>query len=412
MPDQTHTFEDGEFFNHLYESTLHKVNNMRHVYTLAFVLMLVVASPGLADVAGPRNAGAAENIYGGWIWTSPTNILTPGSPYAYAQVPFWDIAYTSDLRSSNFGFSIPSGATILGIEVIVNRCAIVSGGNITDGYVCLLKNYYVTGVGRENRTTPWPSSMSTVVYGGPSDLWGSTWTPAEINAAGFSVDISARATNMATSGAAYVDYVQVRVTYTMVMPVQLSAFQSQVGSDGVVLTWSTLSETNNYGFFIERRHEREETFTEIPSSFIPGHGTTLDPKSYRYVDDGVSPGIWYYRLRQVDLDGMAHSTDAVRAEVVVADVHDTSVGQWALTQNFPNPFNPATKIRYQIPTASKVTLVVCDLLGQRVVTLVQGEQDAGYHEVIFDATGLSSGVYLYRLQAGDFTQTRKLTVIR
>ncbi len=405
-------FWEGNFFNQRYESTYHKVNNMRHVHTFTFFLMLLVSSPGLAEVAGPRNAGAAANIFGGWIWTNPTNILAPGAPYAYVQVPYWDIAQTSDLRSSNFGFTIPDGATILGIEVIVNRCAIVSGGNITDGYVCLLKNYYVTGVGRENRSTPWPSSMNTVVYGGPTDLWGSTWTPAEINAAGFCVDVSARATNVATSGTAYVDYVQVRVTYTTVMPVQLSAFHSQAGSDGVVLTWSTLSETNNYGFFIERRQEREERFTEIPNSFVPGHGTTLDPKSYRYVDHGVSPGIWYYRLRQVDLDGTAHSTDAVRAEVVVADVQNTPVGEWALTQNYPNPFNPATKIRYQIPTASKVTVVVCDLLGQQVATLVQGEHEAGIHEVSFDATGLSSGVYLYRMQTGDFVQTRTLTVIR
>jgi hypothetical protein len=83
-----------------------------------------------------------------------------------------------------------------------------------------------------------------------------------------------------------------------------------------------------------------------------------------------------------------------------------------LLPNFPNPFNPTTVIRYQLPVAREVHLVVLDLLGQRVATLVQGDQEAGYHEVKFDAPTLSSGVYLYRLQAGDFVQTRKLLLLR
>ena len=83
-----------------------------------------------------------------------------------------------------------------------------------------------------------------------------------------------------------------------------------------------------------------------------------------------------------------------------------------LHQNYPNPFNPSTTIRYGLPSRSHVTLTVFNTLGQQVATLVDGEMEAGYHEAMFGASGLSSGVYLYRLTAGSFVQTRRLVFIR
>jgi len=96
----------------------------------------------------------------------------------------------------------------------------------------------------------------------------------------------------------------------------------------------------------------------------------------------------------------------------VDDLPEALPTSFALHQNYPNPFNPSTTIRYALPQRSYVTLTVFNTLGEQVATFVQGEQEAGYHEVQFDGSGLASGVYLYRLQAGDFVQSLRLTLLR
>jgi hypothetical protein len=90
----------------------------------------------------------------------------------------------------------------------------------------------------------------------------------------------------------------------------------------------------------------------------------------------------------------------------------TVPSQWLLEPNYPNPFNPSTTIRYGVPERSPVSLAIFNTLGQRVTELVNGEVEAGYHEVKFDAAGLPSGVYLYRLQAGGYVEAKKLLMVR
>jgi hypothetical protein len=100
------------------------------------------------------------------------------------------------------------------------------------------------------------------------------------------------------------------------------------------------------------------------------------------------------------------------SELVSVSMPTTEVpASFALAQNYPNPFNPSTTIRYALPHRSRVSLIVYNTLGQQVATLVNGEVEAGYHEVTFNANGLASGVYFYRMTAGDFVQTKRLVLL-
>jgi len=85
---------------------------------------------------------------------------------------------------------------------------------------------------------------------------------------------------------------------------------------------------------------------------------------------------------------------------------------YVLEQNYPNPFNPRTTIRYGIPVYSRVTIMVYNILGQQVAELVNGEVEAGFHEVQFEASNFSSGVYFYRIRAGEYVQTKKLLLLK
>jgi len=94
----------------------------------------------------------------------------------------------------------------------------------------------------------------------------------------------------------------------------------------------------------------------------------------------------------------------------IIDVAGATPSGFLLKQNYPNPFNPSTTIRYELPRASHVTLTVYDVLGQEVATLVDGLEEPGYKSVEWNASAVASGVYFYRLQAGDFIQSMKLVL--
>lgn len=83
-----------------------------------------------------------------------------------------------------------------------------------------------------------------------------------------------------------------------------------------------------------------------------------------------------------------------------------------LNQNHPNPFNASTTIRYVLPQEAEVTIEICDILGRRVERMARGEQHAGYHRVVWDASGMSSGLYFYRIQAGDYVESRKMVLLK
>jgi hypothetical protein len=197
------------------------------------------------------------------------------------------------------------------------------------------------------------------------------------------------------------------------LPIQLASLTATLQSNNLVrLNWTTITETNNYGFEIQKSLGGTQNFQTIQGSFIAGHGTTVEPRHYSYVDASTSPGNWYYRLKQIDLDGTINYTEPVHVQVLTGVDEKSQPAAFALDQNYPNPFNPSTEIRYQIAQGSHVTLKVYNVLGKEVRTLVNERLEKGSYTTSFDATGLTSGVYIYKLTAGAQTFTRKMTLLR
>jgi hypothetical protein len=197
------------------------------------------------------------------------------------------------------------------------------------------------------------------------------------------------------------------------LPIQLSSFTATVVSrTDVQLDWTTLTETNNYGFEVQKSAVSPNNYQTIPNSFVPGNGTTIQPHSYSYTDTTASQGVWFYGLKQIDLDGTVHYTEGIQVDVPTGVDEKSLPTVFALDQNYPNPFNPSTQIQFALPRESIVRLEVFNILGERVATLVNETRPVGYYSERFDATGLASGLYLYRMKAGEFVDTKKLLLLK
>ena len=198
------------------------------------------------------------------------------------------------------------------------------------------------------------------------------------------------------------------------LPVELVSFNAMIVKDNLELNWQTATEVNNYGFEVERSQTpqagqtsnvQSETWQKI--GFVNGHGNSNSRKNYSFEDKNPQAGKVEYRLKQIDTDGKFEYSAVV--EVTVEAPADFS-----LNQNYPNPFNPSTIINYELPMNSHVTLKVYDVLGKEVATLVNTMQNAGRYTLNFSTSqyGMSSGIYFYRLNAGNYSELKKMVVLK
>ncbi len=198
--------------------------------------------------------------------------------------------------------------------------------------------------------------------------------------------------------------VPVAMKITSIVPVEFSSFFAENIDNEVVLKWSTATETNNRGFEIERASTTPvQGWAKI--SFVEGSGTTTEITDYNYRDKITNPGNYIYRLKQIDFDGTVSYSDEIEIDV-------SSPQEFSLYQNYPNPFNPTTTIKFALPVDSKVKINIYNTVGQLVETLIDSEIESGYHEVNFDASRYSSGVYLYQLRADDFVSVMKMILLK
>ncbi len=198
------------------------------------------------------------------------------------------------------------------------------------------------------------------------------------------------------------------------VPVELISFTAENNQDAVILRWNTATEKNNIGFDVERNavkpgSSNPDTWKKI--GFVEGNGTTTEPKIYSFKDAGADDGQVLYRLKQIDLDGTARYSKQIEIEV------NNLPKEFALSQNYPNPFNPSTRIKYDVPVQSQVTLNIYDALGGLVRSLVSEAKEPGRYTITWNGRNnynqpVSSGFYIYRITAGNFSAVRKMLMLR
>lgn len=193
------------------------------------------------------------------------------------------------------------------------------------------------------------------------------------------------------------------------LPVELLSFTAVDGPDGVRLAWSTASETNNSRFRVERQLQDSEVWDLVGQ--VNGQGQSTVRSNYSFVDQTAQQATYAYRLISLDVNGEAYELQLITV------THGSSASsqvptEFRLLGNYPNPFNPSTRIAFDIPAQTRTTLRVFDVAGRLVSTLASGVYEAGNHEVTFDAEALPSGVYFAQLQTAEQSQMIKMVLLK
>ncbi len=342
--------------------------------------------------ATPSGSGEGGGIFimGGTLSIKNTilaNNKASGSDndfYTYQAADVTDNGYNIvEVVSSNSneggGYSFSATGDLTGTSLTLNLSSTLEDNNTNNGTQTL-------------KTT----SSSVAINAGNSSANGTVSVPTQ--------DQRGASRNGTTDIGAYEYYDNSGST-----PVELTSFSAKAKNGIVKLNWTTATEVNNYGFQVEREKAKGESEWEN-IGFVEGHGNSNSPKEYSFTDENPPSGNLKYRLKQIDIDGNFEYSEIV-------EIQTSAPSKFELFQNYPNPFNPTTTINYAVPAvetrhALSLQLIVYDILGRKVATLVNKKQAPGNYSVQFDASKLSSGIYFYRLSAGDFIATKKMILMK
>jgi len=252
----------------------------------------------------------------------------------------------------------------------------------------------------------WDGSFFVLGYG--ADFWGSTKFGLgeafflQLSSVGSEVDYYGDPDlNMGYS---------VRCLYDSLfsdLPVELGLLTAVVNESSIQLNWETRTEVNSNIYELNRAlvSTKNEALAWDNIGFVKAAGTSTIPRKYSFTDKNLQSGKYQYRLKMIDNDGTFEYSKIIEAEVAVPKHYE-------LSQNYPNPFNPNTVISYSVSTASNVTLMVYNSLGQTIKVLEFGFKNAGNYSINFNASDLPSGIYFYKLEAGQFSQIKKMILLK
>ncbi len=233
--------------------------------------------------------------------------------------------------------------------------------------------------------------------------YGATWTKIFINSSNRQIFVIDSTTQFAAQSDGFY-----KLKRDPPFPVELTSFSARVENGVVILDWETASELNNFGFNVERSFQSESWIT---LGFVQGNGNSNSPKYYSYKDVNiVAAGTYSYRLKQTDTDGSYEYSSIIQIDIAAPFTYE-------LRQNYPNPFNPNTSIEFSIPVNSDVKLILFNMLGQEVATIINSTFNAGVHKIDINASNLASGTYLYFIEVRGinrttYRDTKKLILIK
>jgi hypothetical protein len=192
------------------------------------------------------------------------------------------------------------------------------------------------------------------------------------------------------------------------LPVELISFSANNSNNEIHLSWTTATQQNNFEWNVERKVMSVDKDWSVVGN-VPGAGTNNVKTSYFFTDKNVLNGTIEYRLKQIDQDGKFTYSNEISVTV-------NKPAEFVLENNYPNPFNPDTKIKFEVPYSGKVNLSVFNIMGQKVAELVNGYLEPGFYEKIFSpgisGMNLSSGTYFYILKAGELTLVKKMILLK
>lgn len=191
------------------------------------------------------------------------------------------------------------------------------------------------------------------------------------------------------------------------LPLELISIQAfSANNNAIKLVWQTKTESNSNRFDVERKIISAKTHSNWKKiGTVSAAGNSSSPKNYFFVDSETFGGSKFcYRLKMIDNDGTFKYSDEVE--------FDNTPNQYILYQNYPNPFNPTTKVNFAIPVSSHITLSIYNLLGEKIIDLVDDFLESGTYSLSFDGHNLASGFYIYRLEAGEQVFTKKMQLLK
>jgi hypothetical protein len=255
-----------------------------------------------------------------------------------------------------------------------------------------------------------------VAYLDTSDIW--VWNDAGgIGTRDYAGTIISN--NVDLSGSGYFTFGDASGGADISLPVVLSLFNIREKRGEVFLSWRSESELNNSQWQVQRKCVADTGAVYETIARLDGQGSRATATDYAFTDNQVLAGLEYsYRLVDISLQGFKHYHPE---QNIIVGLPQT----YQLHQNYPNPFNPLTNILYDLPVNSQVTMSVYNILGQKIATLVDKKQDAGYYKLIWEGTNqhgnrLASGMYILAIQASGirngkqetFSNVKKMVLVK